>query len=96
MPMAKQDDTAMETAEVPPTEEETEQPASGADAPKTGQSAHASLAWDLSSPPPPESMGNPALAGLPPKPRCSHCGTLLADGQCVEPDCRKDQDVEEK
>ena len=36
--------------------------------------------------------GNPALAGVPPKPRCRHCRTLLAAGRCVEPECGKEQD----
>ena len=29
-------------------------------------------------------MDNPALAGVPGKPRCQHCNTLLADGRCIE------------
>ena len=103
-PMAEQDDTAKETAEAPPTEEnkDTEQPASEATAPMAGQPVlaapmagqpvPASLAWDLSPPLPPKSAGNPALAGVPPKPRCRHCSTLLADGRCVEPECGKEQD----
>ena len=36
-------------------------------------------------------LGNPALAGVPPKPRCKHCRTLLAAGRCVEPECGKEQ-----
>ena len=108
LPMAKQDDTAKETAEGPPTEEnkETEQPASGATAPMAGQPVHAapmagqpvpaSLAWDLAAAAKTKSVENPAYAGLPPKPRCRHCNSLLLDGRCVDPDCGKDQGDAEK
>ena len=36
-------------------------------------------------------LANPALAGVPPKPRCRHCRTLLSAGRCVEPECGKEQ-----
>ena len=36
--------------------------------------------------------GNPALAGVPPRPRRKHCRTLLSAGRCVEPECGKEQD----
>ena len=96
--MAKQDDTAKETAEGPPTEEnkETEQPASGAAAPMAGQPVNASLAWDVAPAAKTKSVENPAFAGLPPKPRCRHCNSLLSGGQCVDPDCGKDQGDAEK
>ena len=120
LPMAEQDDKAMQTAQAegdallelsavsrtgvlltaegPSTEQdkETEQPASGADAPMAGQLVQASLAWDFAPPAKTKSVENPALAGLPPKHRCRHCNSLLSDGQCVDPDCGKDQDVAEK
>ena len=97
LPMAKHDDMAKETAEAASTEEskETKLPASGAVATKAGHPVHASLAWDLSPAAKPKSMENP-LAGLPPKPHCSHCNSLLLDGRCVNPDCGKDQDVTKK
>ncbi len=115
LPMAEQDDKAMQTAQAegdallessavsrtgvlltaegPSTEEnkETEQTASGAAAPMVGQPVRASLAWDLASPAKTKSVENPAFAGLPPKPRCRHCNSLLSDGRCVEPECGKDQ-----
>ena len=86
------------TAEGAPTEEnkETEQPASGAAAPGTGQPVNASLAWDLSPAPTTKSVEHPAFAELPPKPRCRHCNSLLLDGRCVDPDCGKDQGDAEK
>ena len=65
-------------------------------APMAGQPVHASLAWDLAAAAKTKTVENPAFAGLPPKPRCRHCNTLLADGRCVEPECGKDQDVAEK
>ncbi len=40
-------------------------------------------------------LGNPALAGVPPKPRCTHCRTLLAEGRCVEPECGREQNAAE-
>ena len=52
---------------------------------------HASSRWELSAPLPPRSMDNPALAGVPGKPRCQHCNTILADGRCVEPECTERQ-----
>ena len=95
LPMAEQDDEAMQTAHAggPPTEQdkETEQPASGAAAPMAGQPVHASLVWDLAPPAKPKSVENPAFEGLPSRPRCRHCNTLLDGGRCVDPDCGKDQ-----
>ena len=108
--MAKQDDTAKETAEAPPTEEnkDTEQPASEATAPMAGQPVPAPMAGQPVPAPmagqpvqasladtTTKSLENPALAGVPPKPRCNQCNTLLADGRCVEPECSKDKDVAE-
>ena len=51
----------------------------------------ASSQWQLSAPMPPRQVDNPALAGVPGKPRCEHCNMLLDNGRCVEPDCRKFQ-----
>ena len=41
---------------------------------------------DVSAPKPPQ-LDNPAFAGMPKKPRCPQCSTLLDHGRCVEPDC---------
>ena len=40
-------------------------------------------------------LANPALAGVPPNPRCRHCRTLLDAGRCVEPECGKEQNTED-
>ena len=47
---------------------------------------HASNRWELSAPMPPRQVDNPALAGVPGKPRCEHCNMFLNNGRCVEPD----------
>ena len=97
LPMAEQDDEATQTAHAggPPTEQdkETEQtvPASGAAAPMAGQPVHDWRTWELSPPAKLKSVENPAFEGLPSKPRCRHCNTLLDGGRCVDPDCGKDQ-----
>ena len=98
LPMAEQDDKAKETAEGPPTEQdkETEQPASGAAAPMAGQPVHSALARDLAPPPKTKSVENPAFKGLPSRPRCRQCNSLLSDGRCLDPDCGKDQGDAEK
>ena len=48
---------------------------------------HASSRWELSAPMQPRQLGNPALAGVPGKPRCEHCSMFLDNGRCVEPEC---------
>ena len=78
--------------------EDTEQPASGDTAPMAVQPVHVApmagqpvpipLVEDVAA----KSVDNPALAGLPPKPRCGQYGSLLADGRCVYPECSKEQD----
>ena len=90
---------AKETAEAPPTDDnkDTEQP--GGDtapmavqpvhgAPMAGQPVLATPEEEVAA----KSVDNPALAGLPPKPRCGQCASLLADGRCVYPECSKEQD----
>ena len=94
--MAKQDDATKETAE---GTEDTEQPASGDTAPMAVQPVHVAPMAGQPVPIPLEedvaakSVDNPALAGLPPKPRCGRCGSLMTDGRCVYPECSKEQDV---
>ena len=48
--------------------------------------SHAFSQWEVTAPEAPK-LDNPALAGVPGKPRCEQCTSLLADGRCVEPDC---------
>ena len=44
--------------------------------------ATAMATWEV-TPPKPLQLGNPALAGLPQKPRCEQCNNLLVDGRCL-------------
>ena len=55
-------------------------------------SKRAPSVWDFAAGPRSSSssstaLGNPALAGVPPKPRCRQCRMLLDNGRCVDPVC---------
>ena len=87
---AAQDEEAMETAV---GTEDAEQPASGDVAPMAVQPAQgAPMAGQPVLEVAATSVDNPALAGLPPKPRCGQCGSLMTDGRCVYPECNKELD----
>ena len=58
--------------------------------------AHNWRNWEMSDPKAPKCMDNPALAGVPGKPRCQHCKTVLADGCCVDPECPGRQQEEQQ